>query len=242
MKPRSLSRLITASALSLLSGIAAAAELYNNGPVVNGNGLSVLAAPAASLGYGMQAGSGNAVAEDFTVTGAGWLVTSIDFFAYQNNATAFTLQNVSWSILSGDVNNGTVVASGTTALTNGGRVGYRVTAAAQGNTTKPIFRVSADIADVQLDAGHYWLTWSMTGTLSSGPWQPPTSDAAVGNAMQSGSGGAFTALIDAGSGRNVSLPFVLNGNVSPVPEPAAALLMLGGLACIGACRARRTPT
>ena len=210
---------------AVLSGAVQADELFNNGPAVGSNGKSVTATPTASLGYGLQRASQNAVADDFTVTGNGWLVSSLDFFAYQNNATAFTLQNVGWSILSSDVNNGTVVASGTTALSSGGLVGYRVTAAAQTNTTKRIFLASADINDVALSAGHYWLRWDMTGSATSGPWQPPTSDGRTGNALQSGNS-PFAAFID---GSAVELPFVINGTlISAVPEPATWLLLLAG--------------
>ena len=218
--------------LSLLAAMAAgaqAAELYSNGPAVGSNGKSVLAAADETLGFSMKAVSNLAVADDFTVTGHGWLVSSLDFFAYQNNATAFTLQNVSWSILSGDVNNGVVAASGTTALANGGLVGYRVNASTPTNTARRIFLASADIPDVALDAGQYWLRWSMTGVLTSGPWQPPTADSRTGNAKATLGGGPFATLADARSAKTVELPFVINGTpISPVPEPSTWLLMLGG--------------
>lgn len=239
MKLGFLLNLATCSALSLCAGLAGAAELYSNGPVVGSNGKSVLNLPAATLGFNMQMAANNRVAEDFTVTsGSTWLVGSIDFFAYQNNATSFTLETVSWSIMSGNVNNGTLVASGTTALTNGGFVGYRVSSAAQNVTSKPIYRASADISDVSLAAGSYWLTWSMSGSLSSGPWQPTTADGAIGNAMQSAGGGAYTVLADTSTETGVTLPFVLNGTVSAVPEPASVSLMLLGAAGLLVARRR----
>ena len=44
---------------------AQAATIYNNGPVVNASGLSVLTTPATTFGFGAQTGSNNAVADDF---------------------------------------------------------------------------------------------------------------------------------------------------------------------------------
>ena len=44
-----------------------AVTLFNNGPAVNGSGLSVLTLPASTFGFGAQAGSGNAVADNFVV-------------------------------------------------------------------------------------------------------------------------------------------------------------------------------
>jgi hypothetical protein len=210
--------------------------LYNNGPAVDANGRSVRQASDTFFGFGTQGNLGNAVADDFSFTGEDWLLESIDFFAFQNSASAFTLQSVSWRLVAGDLNSGTVVASGTTALTDGGRVGYRVLHSTPNNTVRPIYQAVADIEDVLLEAGTYWLSWSMTGSLSSGPWIPPTADGALGNAMQSAAGGAFVPLFD--NNDSVALPFVLKGQV--VPEPATAgLVLVAGLGMLAANARRR---
>lgn len=232
---------IIMSLLALSASLSQAATLYSNGPVVGENGLSVTAKPGVNADYafGMQTKFANIVADDFTVGAAGWTLQSIDFFASQNNATAFTLQNVSWSIVAGDVNNGTLVASGTTTLSNSGLVGYRVAPNALTLTNRPIYRASADIADVSLAAGTYWLRWSMTGSLSSGPWQVPTADNIAGNAMQSTAGVAFATAITANTKSSAELPFVLYGTVNAVPEPASWALLLGGGALVGLMARRR---
>lgn len=231
----------------LAGGFALTAQaqvIYNNGPVVDGNGLSILLSStvgSSTLGLGNQTTAGNAVADDFTI-GAGntWNVTSIDFYGYQTGATAFTFQQATWSIVSGDVNTGTVVASGVTNVTNGGQVGFRVTETTLTATDRRIFRASADVADFSLGAGTYFLRWSLTGSLASGPWQPPTSDSAAGNAFQSTTGGAFAPWSDAASFATATLPFTLNGTVTAVPEAGTLAMMLaGGLAVAGAARRRR---
>lgn len=241
MKSWSVFKFAACALLSLSAGLAGAGPLYSNGEVVGADGKSVLAPSAVTLGFGMQYAARNSVAEDFTVGNGGgsWLISSIDFFAYQNNAGSFTLKDAIWSIVAGaELNGGTVVASGTSTLSNSGLVGYRVTSTAQGDTSKPIYAATADIDDVLLSPGHYWLTWSITGSRSSGPWQPPTADGATGNAMQSGAGGAYTSIIDAHSSKSVELPFLLNGNV--VPEPTSlTLALVGGFALLGARRPRR---
>lgn len=238
---KQLAALAATTALAAAPGLAGAAELYNNGPVVDANGLSIKPSAAFTLSFGAQTSSNNALAEDFRVGDAGWLITSIDFFALQNNATTFTLKDVSWSILAGDANNGQLVASGVTTLSNGGLLGYRVTPTTLSSTARPIYRASADIPDLSLAAGHYWLRWSMTGSLSSGPWQPPTADAREGNAMQSVAGSSFASIKDSGSRLGVELPFALQGTelvTSPVPEPGTATLALLGV--LGLCmRLRR---
>lgn len=58
---------LVASSLIATSGASNAATLLSNGPVVNGSGLSVMTAPATTLGYGMQITAGNSVADDFVV-------------------------------------------------------------------------------------------------------------------------------------------------------------------------------
>ncbi|MCV2421091.1 PEP-CTERM sorting domain-containing protein [Paucibacter sp. DJ2R-2] len=229
--------------LSLLAAAGAHADvIYNNGPVVGGNGLSVLTSPASTFGFGMNAAAGISVADDFTVAaGSVWNVQSLDFFGYQTGSTGFTFSNATWSIISGDVNTGTVVASGTTAVTNGGLQGYRVTETTLTNTQRGIYKAQADVADFSLDAGTYWLRWSLTGSLASGPWQPPTSDAREGNAAQALAGAAFGTITETGSGLTVELPFAVNGTIAAaVPEPSSYLLMLaGGLAVAGVARRRR---
>ncbi|MBJ7312766.1 PEP-CTERM sorting domain-containing protein [Rugamonas sp. CCM 8940] len=227
-------------ALLAASGLSQAAELYNNGPVVDLNGRSVLESPSTTLGFGVNSGGGLAVADDFSVAaGVKWNVSSLDFYGYQTGAIGFTFQNATWSIVSGDVNSGTVVASGVTAVSNGGRVGYRVTETTLTNKQRAIFDAHADVSDFSLDAGHYWLRWSLSGSGTSGPWQPPTSDAREGNALQAGSGDPFATLSDSGSGQTVELPFALQGSITAVPEADTYAMLLAGLGLVGALARRR---
>lgn len=231
---------IAFAVLALIAGVTNAAELYNNGPVVDATGVSVIGPDATTFGFGAQSGVGNFVADDFNVTaGKSWNVSSLSFFGYQTGAGAFSFTSATWSIVSGaDVNSGTVVASGTTSVTNGGLAGYRVTDTTLTNTQRGIYKVNADITDVTLGSGHYWLTWGLAGTGLSGPWQPPTSDAREGNAAQATGGGAFATLEEAGSGLTVELPFAVNGTIAAVPEPETYAMMLGGLGLIGLARRR----
>jgi hypothetical protein len=218
---------------------AQAAVLVNNGPVVDATLLSVLSLPATTFGFGAQTASGNSVAEDFSVTGAGWTVENLNFYGYQTGSTGFTFTNATWSIVSGNVNTGTVVASGVTPVTNGGLQGYRVTDTTLTNTQRGIYKAVADVPDFSLGAGSYWLRWSLTGTLASGPWQPPTSDAVVGNAAQSTASGAFATIVEAGSLLGATLPFTINGTVTAVPEAStSAMMLLGALGLWGATRRR----
>lgn len=229
-------RLVLLSVAAAACGLAHAAELYNNGPVVGADGFSEVA--GTTYGFGSQTSANNRVADDFMVSGGGWNVQSLDFFSYQTGAVGFTFQQASWSVVSGTAD-GAVVASGVTNVTDGGVMGYRVLTGSTA-TNRAIYKAQADVTDFSLADGHYWLVWSLTGTAASGPWQPPTSDAREGNAMQSSAGGAFIGLIDAGNDQTVELPFAINGITAAVPEPSSYMLMLaGGLALAGMVRRRR---
>jgi hypothetical protein len=221
-------------------GSAHADQLYSNGAAVAGiPPLSVIRAGGSLLGAGAQGSIPNLVADDFAVAGPGWNVESLSFFSYQSFAGgAYTFTGVSWSIVSGDVTSGTVIASGTGTAVNGGLAGYRVTSTTLTNTDRAIFQIDVDVPDFNLAAGNYWLRWGLTGTLASGPWQPPTADGAVGNGAQSLSNGPFAPVVDAGDGLGVEFPFLVHGSV--VPEPGTwALMLAGGLAVAGLARRRR---
>jgi PEP-CTERM motif len=233
----------TAAIVALSIGAAQSLQaqvLYNNGPVVDGSGLSAIRAGGTTFGFGAQSGVPNRVADDFSVGAGGWNVTKLSFFSYQTGATSFTFTGLSWSIVAGDVNAGTIVASGSDTPTNGGLLGYRVTSTTLTNTSRPIFQLDMDVPDFAIGGGNYWLRWSMTGSLASGPWQPPTSDGAVGNAVQSLSNGTFTSRLDDGDGLGVELPFLIHGTTTTVPEPSTWTMMAaGGLALVGISRRRR---
>lgn len=239
-------QVIAIGLLAVAAGSAQAITLWNNGAAVSGtpgpSATSVIRAGGTLLGIGAQNFVPNTVADNFTVTGAGWLVQDLSFFSYQSfAASVFTFSSVTWSVVSGDVNTGSVVATGTTGASNGGLQGYRVSATTLTNTDRAIFRLDLNVVDFNLNAGSYWLRWSMAGTATSGPFQPPVASGAVGNAQQAlGGTGAFALVLDAGDGLGNELPFVINGTINPIPEPSTYLMLLaGGLAVAGVVRRRR---
>ena len=239
-------------ALGLLAafGSAQAVVLFNNGPVVDGSGLSILNNPPdTSLGITSSTAAGSTLADNFTVTGPGWSVQSLDFFAYQTGAVGFTFTNATWSLRSGaDVNAASILASGTTAVTSVGSapVGFRVSPTTLTSTARAIWRMNADIPDIVLPAGNYFVTWALAGTVASGPFVPPViGSVGSGNALQSttASAGVFNpvlmgAIAPAVPTSPLDVPFIIQGSV--VPEPSSiALMLVGGVAVVVAARRRR---
>lgn len=204
---------ILAASLLASLGSSHAVDLYSNGPVVNGSGVSIVRVGGSLIGVGGQSSVPNIVADDFTVTGAPWNVERLWLFSYQSfSQSTYTFTSATWSIVSGDVNTGTVVASGTAVpVVNGGLVGYRVTATTLTNQDRAIYLVEVDVPDFSLPAGSYWLRWGLAGSLASGPWIPSTADGAIGNAVQSVINAEYVPIVDAGDGLGIELPFVIDG-------------------------------
>ncbi|MFN0131163.1 MAG: PEP-CTERM sorting domain-containing protein [Phycisphaerales bacterium] len=213
------------------------ALLWNNGPVsdgTNGSGfpISTLFPTHGTFGFGAQIGANNGVAEDFTVGGPGWNVNKLTFFMYQTGATAFTFTGLDYQIVT---NNADPIAWTSAVPSNGGLVAYRAQSTTPDVTNRPIFALEVPVA-LSLSPGNYFMRWRASGSLASGPWQPPVAPYAIGNATQSLAGGAFGPAIDALSTQQAEFPFQIDGTVIPAPA-SLALLSMGGLVAIRRRRA-----
>jgi hypothetical protein len=189
------------------------------------------------FGFGAQGPTtNNVMADDFTVGSGGFLATGITLFTYQTGATAPSITAAQWAIGSAATTTLTNTAVGSSWYDPNGHGGiFRVVSTSTSDSNRRIQAVNIDIPDVMLGAGTYFLSFSLNGTLASGPWAPPnpTSNAAYGqNAMQSTGGGAFSqAFVDAGLTVGADLPFIIQGQA--VPEPATmAILGLGAAALL----------
>lgn len=208
-----------------------AIELYTNGSLIthpfggyNGYHASAL---QTSLGmntfaFGFQHYLPNRVCDDFYVTGhAGWRVKDVSFYGYQTgSSTTPTFTGLYWRLWNGFPGTpGAEVIYGdltTNRLVNAYFSGiYRVADYALSDSTRPIMLLSADFGGIQLPRGRYWLEWSATGTLGSGPWAPPVTilgQTTTGNAMQyTYDSGTYNAAVDGGTATQQDFPFRIYG-------------------------------
>jgi len=230
--------------VACVAASASAETLWNNGPLVTnpGAGFGGADASAISPGQGTFGGSYNNPtfrrAEDFTVTGGGWNITSMEFFGYQTGSTTTsTFTGLFVQIWNGTPGEGGSVVWGdmTTNLLTSSTFSniFRVTSTTLTNNQRPIMSLVASGLNVNLGNGAYWVEFATTGTLASGPWCPLVSDPVApifGNSrLFDVALGTWSQAIDATSGQGYSLPFVFTGSVVPAPG-AIALLGLAGLA------------
>ncbi|MBX3376080.1 MAG: hypothetical protein KF678_03650 [Phycisphaeraceae bacterium] len=159
-------------------------------------------------------------ADNFTITDAGgWQVDKVILPTYQTGSTTVptitgaTLQI--WNGRPGDA--GSSVVFGDTVTNRMSSVVfsdiYRCFnsivpptcggAATVPDTTRPIMLAELDVNTV-LPPGTYWLDWSLSGSLASGPWSPPTTIRGLRAASLANNGRQFNAAwvdtADAGQG------------------------------------------
>lgn len=171
-----------------------------------------------TIGYNCSAAALSWIADDFVVAPPGLDVDQVYFYAYQTGSTTTsTITGARYQIWDGPPNSASSkVVFGD--LTTDRMVGtswseaYRRTESTPGATTRPIM-VQVCSAGFHLPAGTYWIQYGMTGSLSSGPWQPPVAlwgTAVTGNAMQYYMG-FWTAISDGGpSAPAQGVPFLLS--------------------------------
>lgn len=205
--------------------------LWDNGGFETQPGLSVLQGTDSIFGYGNQAPPiSNSMGDDFTVSGGGWNVSTIDFFGYQTGMTTSTstFTAVNWTIYAGAIGNtGTPVANGSGLASSVFTGVYRVTATTLTNTQRPIWRNSVNVG-VTLPDGQYWVAWNTAGTLASGPWAVPVTPFPTGANAQQQIGAAGAWALTSNGGHADDMAFCVNGEVVPAPA-TFALMGLGGL-------------
>jgi len=162
---------------------APAALLYDNGPMITSTGTgfggadeSMLQAPLSSYGTNINHAVYYRIADDFTVTGNPWTVTSLEFYGYQTGSPITSSFTAAYCrILNGNpsVPGSTVVWGDTTtnrlSSTSFTNI-YRVSVT--GNNQRPIMKIVINTSGLSLPAGNYWIEFAALGSIASGPWCP----------------------------------------------------------------------
>ena len=161
---------------------APAATLYDNGPMVNSPGTGAGGAdesmlqnpPINSFGFNMINGTYR-MADDFAVSGGSWSVSSLEFYGYQTGSTTTSSFTGAYVRIFQGTPGGTVTTvwgdNTTNRLTSTTFSNiYRVSVT--GNTQRPIMKIVVNTPGLTLQPGSYWIEFSATGSLASGPWCP----------------------------------------------------------------------
>jgi hypothetical protein len=202
------------------------ALLHDNGPFITGVGtgfggadISEIETGFNTFGYGFQNALGLRLADDFTVpSGQTWTLSNLHVRGYQTGApTSGTMTGGFVQIWSGGapMSGGVVLAGDTTTNRMLAQVWtgvYRVTSTTQMGSTRPIIDIDCDMSWAPpLGAGTYWVDFSATGSLASGPFAPPTVPHAAGDNALQFNAGAWGAVIDAVAMLPQDFPYVLEG-------------------------------
>jgi hypothetical protein len=204
------------------------ATLFINGPLVNSAGTGLNGADESILqgalgmttfGSNINFNDGFTIADDFVVDQK-WEIETFEFFAYQtgsSSTSSFTgafmriwdaAPNAGGEIIWGDLTTNRLLATDFANI-------YRNSDGPGGATNRPVMRAVCETPGLILFPGTYWVEYGLTGSLASGPWQPPITindQTATGNAMQfSPNQQQWIPIIDVGQ---QGVPFIINGAAS----------------------------
>ncbi|MCK9220660.1 MAG: carboxypeptidase regulatory-like domain-containing protein, partial [Bacteroidales bacterium] len=203
------------------------ATLYDNGPMVNSPGTgaggadeSMIQSPLNSFGMNFINGTYR-IADDFAVSGGIWNVSSLEFYGYQSGSPTTSSFTGAYVRIFQGTPGGTVTTVWGDNTTN--RLSsttfsniYRVSVT--GNTSRPIMKIVVNTPGLTLQPGSYWIEFSATGSLASGPWCPPIT---INN--QTTTGNALVYIESTSTYENYEIaayqqgaPFKLFGTVTPI--------------------------
>jgi|GEM_PF-306208 len=209
--------------------------LFNNGPLVNSAGTgtggadeSVIQAPIGSFGWNVNTAVPFRCADDFTVVGSSWAVTSFDVYTYQSAAplTTCPITKVVLRIWNGQPGTAgaTVVWGDTTTnrMSAGVYSNINRTSAVNGGNARAIWKVTASTPGLTLNPGTFWAEWGFLGSASySGPWAPPVT---INNTPTTGNSIMFAGTLAGWSTiygvtgppatNPQGMPFIINGTTS----------------------------
>lgn len=203
------------------------ALVYDNGPHINMPGtpdVSLLESTTlgmTSLGSGAQKSANNHMADDFTIAEE-FDITSIDVYAYQTGSTPPSVNAIYLRVWDADPSGGGAVVWGDMTTNIMSAVvfenAYRASESSPTDTSRAIQKVTANTTGLTLDAGTYWIEYTLAGTGGSGPWAPPIAilgQSTTGNALQFlGSSSTWAPVIDSGSNTPQGLPFQVYGTAT----------------------------
>jgi hypothetical protein len=208
--------------------------LYDNGPVNNQPGLSVLQVDGLGMntyGFGHAITSVYRIADGFVIpVGQNWDISSITFFAYQtgsptNPSTINVVYLQIWDGFPGDVGSSVIWGDLVTNVlaTSVWCEIYRVPDYDMTLVNRPIMANTCTVP-VTLGPGQYWLDWSTGGTLASGPWAPPIAiwnQAVTGDGLQF-NGTTWNPALDGGTNApQQGFPFIIEGIIPTAVEQSS---------------------
>ena len=204
------------------------------GAMANGADASWIKGSQSTWGPNCNNGGGYMLGDSFTLDAA-TTIDEITVYGYQTgSSTTSTFTGMYAQIFNGNPMSGGTAVWGdmstnimsSTAFTNC----YRGSDGEATATTRPIMGVTASGLNISLEAGTYYLVYSLTGSLSSGPWGAPHAEPNVGN---TGNGiqynTAWQNLMDSGSSTPYGCAMSLHGTTGSGPDPEP-----GDTNCIGA--------